>query len=195
VGRVSVARRPLFAPPPGRRVARREIPGIRGEVVARVGRATPTPESPTTKAPFPLTAPSAHAPPAAARPTTRRPARERGIDLEQRLALAAGQLRVRADRLDDGRGLLLGLGAEAGLLAQGVDRDLQRLRDPLEHLLRRVAQTALDLGQVRIRDPDQVRELAHRQCAQLALAADDLAQSLRSFAVRHATFMLMVVRA
>jgi hypothetical protein len=37
--------------------------------------------------------------------------------------------------------------------------------------------------------------LAHRQCTQLALTADDLAQPFRSFAVRHATFMLVVVRA
>src|SRR4029077_19921740 len=112
-----------------------------------------------------------------------------------RLALAAGEVRVLADRIDDGRRVLFGADRHARLLAQGVDGDLQRLGDPLEHLLRWIAEAALDLRQVRVRDADQVRKLAHRPRAQLALPTDDLAQALFSFTVGHATFMVMAARA
>jgi hypothetical protein len=46
---------------------------------------------------------------------------ERAVDLEHRLALAAGELRVGADRLDHGGRLGLVVDVQAGLLAPGVN--------------------------------------------------------------------------
>src|SRR5206468_13132777 len=95
---------------------------------------------------------------------------ERAVDLQQRLALAAGEVRVRADRGLDGARAVVLLGSEPGLLVQRVGRAVERRGDRIEHALGRLAQPALDLRQVRIRDPGEVRELAHAQLAQLPLA-------------------------
>jgi hypothetical protein len=62
------------------------------------------------------------------------------------------------------------------VLVEGVGRELQVLRDGLDHLLRRLAQAALDLRQIRVGDAGEVRQLAHGELLQLALAADELAQ-------------------
>ena len=51
------------------------------------------------------------------------------------------------------------------------------LGDRLEHLLGRRPQAALDLRQVRVGDPGQLGELAHRHLGQLTLLADDLAEA------------------
>jgi hypothetical protein len=62
------------------------------------------------------------------------------------------------------------------VLVQRVGRQLQVVRDRIEHLLRRLAQPALDLRQIRVGDADQIRQLAHGELLQLALTADELAQ-------------------
>ena len=43
-------------------------------------------------------------------------------------------------------------------------------------LLGGLAQAALDLGEVRVGDPDHPRELPHGELRELALAADELAE-------------------
>jgi hypothetical protein len=60
---------------------------------------------------------------------------------------------------------------------------------------RRPRSICVDLREVRIGDAGEVGELAHRQLAQLALAADDLAEALGSWSVGHRCFILMAHRA
>src|SRR5437763_10699692 len=60
----------------------------------------------------------------------------------------------------------------------------------MEHTCGRLAQPTLDLREVRIRDTGEVRELAHAQLAQLALAADDLAELGRTHLSRHRRFTI-----
>jgi hypothetical protein len=90
-----------------------------------------------------------------ARPNTDK----RFVGLDQSLPLAPRQLRVRPDCLNHVRGLLL-LARHASLFVESVRRHLQRTRDRPQHMLGRRAQTALDLRQIRIRDPDELGELA-----------------------------------
>ena len=96
-------------------------------------------------------------------------------------------MRVRADRGLDGARAVVLLGSEPGLLVQRVGRAVERRGDRIEHALGRLAQPALDLRQVRIRDPGEVRELAHAQLAQLPLAANDLAELGRTRLSGHLT--------
>ena len=112
-----------------------------------------------------------------------------------RLALTAGQAPILADGLLDGAGLGLLADGHAGLLVERVGRDLKGRGDRVEHPFGRLAQAALDLREVRIGDAGEGGELAHRQLAQLALAADDLAETLGWCSVGHWGFIVMTVRA
>jgi len=66
------------------------------------------------------------------------------------------------------------------MVLQDVRRDLQVAGDRVEHLLRGLPQAALDLREVRIGDPRELRQLAQRDLLHLALAADEGAE--RGFA-------------
>src|SRR5215211_5880556 len=111
-------------------------------------------------------------------------------------ALGAGVL-VHEGLVHAEEGLLLGLGqalaAEDGVhnvtvALSGVEetrpgvqrlrRDGERLGDLLEDLGRRLAQTALDLAQVGVRDPGQVGELAEGDPRRFALFTDEAAHVL-----------------
>jgi hypothetical protein len=109
--------------------------------------------------------------------SSRPAARHEGlVDLDQRLALTRRQRLVGLDRGDDRR-FLVGLVGFAGLVSlERLGRHLEVLGDRLEHTLRRLTQSPLDLGQVRVGDADQVRKLAHRELVQLPLTADVLAE-------------------
>ena len=98
----------------------------------------------------------------APRPSAGRPPalHERAVDLQQRLPLASRQHRVCADRRDDG-GLVGCLTTATAAFGQNVGRKVEVLRNRIEHLLRRLTQASLDLGQVRIRDADEIGQLAH----------------------------------
>jgi len=100
---------------------------------------------------------------------------ERLVDLLERAALAGRQPGVGGDGVKHRVGLRLVAGPRhAGLLVERVGRHLERVGDPLQHLLGRGAQAALDLRQVWIRDPSKLGELAHRELRQLSLLPDDL---------------------
>src|SRR5205085_10919677 len=86
---------------------------------------------------------------------------ERLVDLEQRLLLALGDPRVGPDRgLDVGFGRFV---EDPGPDVQRLGRDLQALGDALEDLRGRLAQTPLDLAEVRVRDAGELAQLAQRQ--------------------------------
>ena len=99
---------------------------------------------------------------------------ERRVDPDQGLLLLLGELRVPAD-LAHQIGALALL-EDAGPHVEGLGRDLQGPGDLLEDLGRRLPQAALDLAQVRVRDPRQLGELAEREVVDAALVADELAE-------------------
>ncbi len=59
---------------------------------------------------------------------------------------------------------------------EALSRDPQGLRDLLEDLCRRLAQAALYLAQIRVRDPRYLRHPAERESRHLPLGADELTQ-------------------
>src|SRR5262249_2929217 len=100
---------------------------------------------------------------------------ERPVDLDERLLLAFAERLVAQDA---GHEILvvLALLEDTGAHVERLGRDLQRARDRLEDLGARFAQPALDLAEVRIRDPGELAELAKRQPRVPALVADEFAE-------------------
>src|SRR5581483_2229150 len=107
------------------------------------------------------------------------------VDLAKRGALPCGQPGVLRDRIEH-RAVVLIRAARLhpGLFVECVCGDLERLGDGVQHLLGGCPQAALDLREIRVRDPRERRELPHRVLGQLALLADDLAEGLGG-TVRH----------
>ena len=99
---------------------------------------------------------------------------ERGVDVDQGRLLAFGQHRVAADGGDDFRGFV-GL-QDARLGEQGFDRDRQPVSDLREDVRARPAQTAFDLGQVRIGNAGLGGQPADRDLRGRPLFPDELAQ-------------------
>src|SRR5581483_3011668 len=100
---------------------------------------------------------------------------ERAVHLEEGLLLAVVQGGVTGD------GLLEPLGAHTLLEDPGPDvealgRDAQGLRDLLEDVGARLSQPALDLAQVRVRDPGERAQVPQRQAGAPALLPDERAQ-------------------
>ena len=62
------------------------------------------------------------------------------------------------------------------MLLERVGRELELLGDRVEHLLGWLAQSALDLRQIRIRDPGELGELPHAHGLQLTLTANERAE-------------------
>ena len=98
-----------------------------------------------------------------AAPSPSRPLGERVVDRDQRTALRRGESGIGANG-GHHRPLFalvpLAVGRESAVLVEGLDRDLEIARDRVEDALRRVAQSALDLREVRVGDPG---ELASRR--------------------------------
>jgi hypothetical protein len=94
------------------------------------------------------------------------------VDADERLLLLLGEMRIGEDL--PGQIGLAGAGLEdAGLDVERLGRDAQRLGDLLEDLRRRTAQAPLDLAQVRVGDPGQLRQPAQRQSRRGALFPDE----------------------
>src|SRR5579884_139119 len=100
---------------------------------------------------------------------------ERPVDLDERLLLPVGDGRVTADRGDE-VGRVVALVEDPGLDVQRLGRDLQTARDRLQDLRARLAQTPLDLAQVRVRDPRELAQLPQRQPVATALVTDERAE-------------------
>src|SRR3712207_5295248 len=102
-------------------------------------------------------------------------ATERVVDADQRLLLVLVQVRVAEDLTDQvgGAGALL---EDAGPDVQRLRRDLQGAGDLLEDLGGRLAQAPLDLAEVGVRDPGQLRQLPEAEVPDPPLLADELAE-------------------
>src|SRR6266704_2210532 len=96
---------------------------------------------------------------------------ERGVDVDEHLLLALGQVGVAQDG-DDQVGIFGVLVEDARLDVERLGADPQRLGDVLEDLGRRLAQPALDLGQVRVRHPGLLGQVAQGQLSLAPLLAD-----------------------
>src|SRR6478609_3071657 len=77
---------------------------------------------------------------------------ERLVDVEQRLLLTFGEPAVGEDRQLDGPDLAVVEVEDPGVDVERLRRDPQRLRELLEHLGRRLAESSFDLAEVRVRD-------------------------------------------
>jgi len=117
------------------------------------------------------------------------------VDLDEDRPLAVAQSRVRRDRQPHRAGLL-----EAGCSGvedacadvQGLGRHLQPASELLQDLCARPLEAALDLRQVRVRDPGEVGQLAQRQLGGLTLLAQLVAEVVPQ-KLAHATIMLALV--
>ena len=147
---------------------------------ARSPRPTPAPRATSSPRPAPQRTRAAASPaPRRRGPRLRQLAMNALVDLQQRRRCAAvsrGSARIAAT---SGRSPTSSSARWAALLVaalQRLGRELEVVGDRVQDLLGRLAQPALDLRQVRVGDADEVRQLAHRELLQLALAADVLAQ-------------------
>lgn len=106
------------------------------------------------------------------------------IDPQQRGPLERAQLNGAFDGLSQ-LCLLARLGVETGALIEFLDRDAKAGGDRGRHGGRRGTQSAFDLGQIRIRDPDHLGHLAHGHLRQLSLLSDEGAHERARLHVGH----------
>jgi hypothetical protein len=105
---------------------------------------------------------------------------KREVDAHERLFLVLGEMRLVEDVPGQVGLAMTGL-EDARLDVEGLGRDPQRLGDLLEDLRRWTAQAALDLAQVRVRDPGQLGKPPQRQPGRVALFANEGAEVVPAF--------------
>src|SRR5205823_3065265 len=100
---------------------------------------------------------------------------QRYVHLDERLLLVLGEERIAEDLALEV--VVVGpLLEDAGAHIQGLRLDAEGLGDLLEDLGRWLAQAALDLAQIRVRDSGQLREASQREPVVAALLTDELAE-------------------
>jgi hypothetical protein len=102
------------------------------------------------------------------------------VDAHERLLLVLAQVGVGEDVAGQVRLAVPGF-QDARLDVERLGRDAQGLGDLLEDLRRRTAQAALDLAQVRVRDPGELGQAPQREAGRAALFADEGTEVVPAF--------------